>query len=237
MAIDPISLIFLALTAAILAIILLIVVVAYVQSLQKLHKIEETNAHLQNQLNENPIKLSQEAHSKALQIIDQANKEATAILSHTKEYQEHSESSLKDALTSVENLQKEAFQKASQELQTAYSSSLTEAKNEGIKLLGSLTKDIESDAVAEFKDFTAALEKETINAEKIAKQKIDEEYLDLKKELEAYKEERMQKLNEDIYKILYKVSELILSQGISFDRHKQLVIEALEEAKKEQIFQ
>lgn len=57
-----------------------------------------------------------------------------------------------------------------------------------------------------------------------------------KKDLEEYKKQKYQKVDEDIYKILYRVSEMVLNQGISYDKHKELVIEALETAKKEQVF-
>ena len=100
-----------------------------------------------------------------------------------------------------------------------------------------MTKDIESDVLADFNEFRASLEKETINSEKFVKEKIDEEYLILQKELEGYKKEQYRKIDQDIYKILYRVSEMVMSQGIPFDKHKQLVLEALDRAKKEQVFQ
>jgi hypothetical protein len=237
MSIDPISFIFLAITACSLAVILLVVVLMYVQTLKRSRQAEEANSNLRSELTQQPLELLAQAHEKALTIIGKANKEANDILAGTTTFEEEAKGSLKESLAAAERLQEEAFQKASQELQGAYQASLAEAKNESIKVLGSITKDIEEDAIAEFKDFTSALEKETIHAEKIAKEKIDEKYLELEKEVEAYKLERYKKMDEEIYKILYKVSELVLSQSIPIDQHKQLVLESLEEAKKEQVFQ
>ncbi|MGH7204004.1 MAG: hypothetical protein ACREHC_06170, partial [Candidatus Levyibacteriota bacterium] len=128
------------------------------------------------------------------------------------------------------------FNQASQEMKTAYQNLLTQIQEEDINTLKSMTKDIESDVLADFNEFRASLEKETINSEKIVKEKINEEYLTIEKELENYKKQKYEEIDQDIYKILYRVSEMVMSQGISFDKHKQLVLEALETAKKEQMF-
>jgi hypothetical protein len=237
MVIDPISFIFLAVTATSLAIILLVVVIVHVQLLQRSHKTEEANFKLRGELSQKPLELLAQAHERALSIIDKANKEANQLLAETATFEDQSKIELKESLAAAERLQQEAFQKAASELEEAYKSSLAEAKNDSIKAISSMTKDIEEDAIAEFKDFTTALEKETIQAEKIAKEKIDERYLELEKEVEAYKIEKFKKVDEDIYRILYRVSELVLSQSIPIDRHKELVLESLEEAKKEQVFQ
>ena len=133
MFIEPTTFIFLVVTAAALAVILLILVIVHVRTLERTRKADELNHKLTNELNENPVHLLEEAHGKALEIIDRANKEANAILSKTKAYQIESNSSLEDTLASVEKIQQEAFTKASEELQNAYRVNLTEAKDQCIK--------------------------------------------------------------------------------------------------------
>ncbi len=236
MLIDPIIFIFLTASTAILTVILLAIVISYAANLSKFHRVQQINFQLQAELSQKPLRLLEDAHGKALEIISQANKQANEILSNSELYKQESQASLKEKMDSLEKNQQDAFHKASQELQEAYKIILNQVKEEDINTLKNITKDIESDAVSEFKEFTNALEKETINAEKIAKKEIDEEYLLLKKELDTYKQEQLQKVDEDIYSVLYRVSELVLSEGISFDHHKQLVIEALDQAKKEQVF-
>ncbi len=236
MLIDPIIFFFFAVSTAVLTLVLLAIVISYASSLRKFHAVQEINLRLQSELSQKPLELLKEAHEKALGIIDQANKQANEILANTEVYKEESKASLKEKIDGLEKNQQEAFQKASAEIQDAYKGIINQVKEEDINTLKTITKDIETDVVSEFKEFTSTLEKETINAEKIAKKEIDEEYLLLKKDLDTYKQEQLQKIDEDIYSVLYRVSELVLSEGISFDHHKQLVIEALDQAKKEQVF-
>ncbi|HWY78879.1 MAG TPA: hypothetical protein VNW29_00820 [Candidatus Sulfotelmatobacter sp.] len=237
MLIDPLSLIFLTIAVTILAVVLFFLTRAYTHTAQELHNTQKINSNMQNQLAEKPIKLLEQAHEKAQEIIDLANKQATEILASSKKFEDTSSQELKDKLTNLERQQADIFEKASSDMKLAYQNMLTQIQEEDINTLKSMTKDIESDVLSDFKEFRDVLEKETINSEKVAKEKIDEEYLAMEKDLEEYKKQKYQKLDEDIYKILYRVSEMVLNQGITYDKHKELVMEALETAKKEQVFQ
>jgi len=169
--------------------------------------------------------------------MNQANKKASEILASSKTYEDNSSQILRDKLSELEKQQATIFTKASEDMKLAYQNLITQIQEEDINTLKSMTKDIESDVLADFKEFRDELEKETINSEKVVKEKIDEEYLALEKDLDDYKNQKYQKVDEDIYKILYRVSEMVLNEGIAYDKHKELVMDALETAKKEQVFQ
>ncbi|HVA96345.1 MAG TPA: hypothetical protein VND99_01700 [Candidatus Acidoferrales bacterium] len=237
MLIDPLSLIFLTVAVTVLAIVLFFLARAYTRSAEKLHEMDKVTNQLQNQLAEKPIKLLEQAHQQAQEIIDKANKEASEILASTKGYEDNSNKALKAKLVELEQQQAAVFAKASEDMKIAYQNMITQIQEQDINTLKTMTKDIESDVIADFKEFRDVLEKETINSEKVVKEKIDEEYLAMEKDLEDYKKQKYQKIDDDIYKILYRVSEMVLNQGITYDKHKELVIEALETAKKEQVFQ
>jgi F0F1-type ATP synthase membrane subunit b/b' len=237
MTIDPITLIFLTLAVTTLAAVLFFLIRAYALLHEELHNSQKVNDQLRNQLSEKPVKLLASAHEKAQEIIEQANRQAMTILSNSKTYETSSNDTLNEKLAALEKQQETVFNQATEEMKTAYQDLLIQIQEEDINTLKSMTKDIESDVLADFKEFRASLEKETINSEKFVKEKIDEEYLTLQKELETYKKEQYQKIDRDVYKILYRVSEMVMSQGIPFDKHKQLVLEALDRAKKEQVFQ
>jgi hypothetical protein len=236
MLIDPILLIFLAVASAVLAVVLFFLTKAFTRTAQELHEKDKINNQLQNQLSEQPIKLLEQAHESAQQIIDKANKDAAEILAGSKTYEDNSGKALKTKLAELEQQQAAVFAKASEDMKVAYQNMMTQIQEQDVNTLKTVTKDIESDVIADFKEFRDVLEKETINSEKIVKEKIDEEYLNIEKNLEEYKKQKYQKIDDDIYKILYRVSEMVLTQGINYDKHKELVIEALETAKKEQVF-
>jgi len=234
MIIDPIAIIFFTVTVSVLAGVIFFLAKSYAKTAEKLHDLEEAN---RKQISVEPVKLLEEAHHKSQEIIDQANKQANEILASSKVYENNSNQALKDKLAMLEKQQEGVFSKASEDMKVAYQNMITQIQEQDLNTLKSMTKDIESDVIADFKEFRDVLEKETINSEKIVKGKIDEEYLTMQKDLDEYKKKKYQKVDEDIYKILYRVSEMVLNQGISYDKHKELVIEALETAKKEQVFQ
>ena len=236
MIIDPIILIFLSVALLVLAVVLIYLVKSYADIAHELHATQKVNEGMHQQLGEKPVKLLEKAHEQAQDIINQANQHANEILASSKVYEDTSNADLKNKLAELEKQQAEVFDKASEEMKVAYQNMLTQIQEQDVNTLKDLTKDIQDDVLADFKEFRQTLEKQTINSEKIAKEKIDEEYLEMQKDLDEYKKQKYQKVDEDIYKILYRVSEMVLSQGITFDKHKQLVIEALETAKKEQVF-
>jgi hypothetical protein len=237
MLIDPLAIIFFTLTVSVLAGVIFFLAREYSKTSQRLHELEKANNNIQSQLSQQPVKLLEEAHQKAQEIIELANKQATEILASSKVYENNSNQALKDKLSMLEKQQENVFTKASDDMKVAYQNMITQIQEQDINTLKTMTKEIESDVAADFKEFRDILEKETINSEKIVKEKIDEEYLSIEKDLENYKKQKYQKIDEDIYKILYRVSEMVLNEGISYDKHKELVIDALETAKKEQVFQ
>ncbi len=236
MIVDQVIIVFTISALLTLAIILLLIVIYYSRSLQRLHQVEQENNNLQKQLLEKPAELLEKAHSQSLDIINQANKQASDILTATKNFDNESNAVLKEKINALEKDQAVVFAKASEEMKTAYQNMLTQIQEEDINTIRTMTKEIQSDVLADFQEFRADLEKETIKSEKLVKEKVDEEYLSIEKELQEYKKQKYQKLDEDIYKILYHVSEIVFSQTIPFDKHKQLVTEALETAKREQVF-
>lgn len=236
MFIDPITFIFITVAVLVLAVLLVFLVINFTKISHELHDLQKANANMQIQLAEKPISLLEKANVQAQEIISQANKHAAEIIASSKTYGDVSNDAMKAKLAELEKQQEGIFTKASDEMKTAYQNMLTQIQEEDITTLKSMTKDIQSDILADFKEFRDSLERETINSEKVVKEKIDEEYLEIEKELQEYKKKKFQEVDEDIYKILYRVSEMVLSQGIPFDKHKQLVVEALETAKKEQVF-
>lgn len=233
---DPITLTFLLVAITTLASVLFFLVRVYTHTAEELHQMQKANNALREQLSQKPTKLLERAYEQAQEIIDEATKHATDILASSKTYEDNSNETLREKLADLESQQETVFAKASEDMKTAYQNMITQIQEDDVNTLKTMTKDIESDVLADFKEFRETLEKETINSEKVVKEKIDEEYLVLEKDLEAYKKQKYQKIDEDIYKILYRVSEMVLSQGISYDKHKELVLEALETAKKEQVF-
>ncbi len=59
----------------------------------------------------------------------------------------------------------------------------------------------------------------------------------LQKELEAYKAMRLKETEQTVQRIVQKASQEILNKSLSLDDHQNLVIQSLEKAKKEGVFE
>ena len=58
-----------------------------------------------------------------------------------------------------------------------------------------------------------------------------------KKEVQYYKQEQIKKIDNEIYKILQNVSMLVLRKTIPLEDHEQLILDALNKAKEEKVFE
>lgn len=67
------------------------------------------------------------------------------------------------------------------------------------------------------------------------KQRADEDYSKVKQELEEYKKERLKEIDENIYELLLSVSKETIGKTLSLEDHQELIIKALEDAKKEKV--
>ena len=85
-------------------------------------------------------------------------------------------------------------------------------------------------------DFKKMLAEITISQEEEAKRKIENVYQAMLVEVEKARDERLQKLGEEIFNILTSVSLRVLGKSLSVSDHEQLILEALEKAKKEGVF-
>ena len=94
-------------------------------------------------------------------------------------------------------------------------------------------KGIEDYANSSFEEYKKVVERQTFESEKIAQEKIKAKYDELDRELQIEKDEMLKKLNDDIYKILFNISKMVIGKSLDFSDHEELIIKALNEAKKE----
>ena len=106
-------------------------------------------------------------------------------------------------------------------------------KDQDINLFSTITKTIEKDVAQEMQTFRAVLEKETVSSQKIIETKLQEQYATVGKEVQEYKIQQMTKVDNHIIELVQKTTTLALGKSLSIENHQELVLEALEEAKKQ----
>lgn len=88
----------------------------------------------------------------------------------------------------------------------------------------------------EIDEFKSDLEKETFAVEADVKEKISQDYLNLERELEAYKAKKMQEIEGLALKIAKDAVYKFLGKSISLEQHRDLIVKSLEEAKAANVF-
>ena len=162
-------------------------------------------------------------HKKEIEILENAREKAAKIIGNQ----------VNDKLKTVSLNEIRDFEKAANDLLAIYKQELEDLKSSTIKIASNITKDIESNTISELKDFKEILKKETYASQKIVEEKIEEKYSEMKKELEAYRQERLKKIEDEIYNIIQNISMLVLGRSLSVRDHEEMILEALEKAKKE----
>jgi uncharacterized protein YoxC len=233
MVIDPLVFFDLVIALFVLAIALAFMAVSYSQMLKKFNTYQKEADELMNQVHKNEAGLLEDARIKGGKIIDDANRKAVEIIGNSSNLNTQSKKMLDQALDTLLKQQTSYFEKASADFLEAYKKELESLKQKNIETIKKTSKNIEEDTIREVEDFDNILQKETFAAQKIVEDKIEKEYSSAQKNVEDYKSEMLKKTEKEIYRILETVSKLTIGKSIPVADHEQLIIEALEKAKKD----
>ncbi len=146
------------------------------------------------------------------------------------------EKAFDEALATTINQSKEAIEQEQAKFMETYKESFNAAYKEYIDLLKKQTKDNDEMAKKLSQEFLNNLQQQTMAT---ANQKDDytkRELETIKTELQDYKTQQLANIEANIYEILARASEAVIGQAVSFDLHQDLIIKALEQAKREGVF-
>lgn len=185
---------------------------------------------------EKATRILEKAKKESLKLISDSNNEAQKILGEAHELSDESKKVLEDGLQSISQRQHQALEKTSNDLLAYYKGIVDQQKQSSLDTLSRVSKDMEEKILEEVDDFGEVLRKETVETQKQVEQKISRKYEDLEKELESYREKQLKKIDERVFELIARVTKLVLGRAISLEEHQSMVLEALEEAKKEGVF-
>lgn len=205
--------------------------ISIIYARRSLKKTEEIKEKEENRWDDLELK----AHEDYQKIIESASKKAEEIVLHASEIKQESTNELQDSVEIMLEDQRKVLEEASLALSKKFEDQLKEVNDNNIQLLKNIYKGIESDVESDYSQYKDVIKKQTFEAENIAKEKIKQEYEKLEVEVKQYREKMMNKVNDDIYKILINISKTVLGKSLSPNEHEELIIEALNKAKKENI--
>lgn len=209
-------------TTSILAIVLIVLVFYFGKFIKKAHS--------------NDIEKIYEARKIAVKVIDEANSKAIDIINKANLSENIASENFSQEIKRIASMQIKEFEKSTSDFMKLYIQVLHDLKSKNIEVFQNVSKDIEVNTMDEIKSFKKSMGDLTFESENLVKKKIDSDYSALKKEMQIYKEEKLQKIDQDIYEILERISKLVLGKVISLSMHEDLIRKSLEIAKKEAIF-
>lgn len=230
---DTVLLLFILATNSILAVVLFILGVSYIRLLHKLGGAEKERQQLAANMQEKTTQVLDEARQRAVKIIQEANEKAQHILTGSSELDEAAKQMVLQKLQTLAQQESRTFDRSTEDITKAYAEMLAKLRQDHINMLNTLSKDIEQKALGEIQQFTNTLEQGTVGTQKLLEQKMQEEYKTLLEQLALYKEQRMAKIDDAIYKVIQMVAVEVIGKTLTLEDHQQLVLEALSNAKQE----
>lgn len=179
--------------------------------------------------------LEDKAQGDYQKLLQAANKKAEEIILQAIELKHESVASLQNSQDTMIQNQTEALKQISEDLFSKQQEEVNKINEENIKILINIYKDIEESAKSDFANYKKIVEEQTFQAEKIAEARINQEYQKLESEIAELKRKKLEELNNNINNMLLKISKEVVGKSLDISDHEDLVIKALDKAKKEGI--
>ncbi len=179
------------------------------------------------------LKILEDAKDTSLKVIEEANKKAQALLSDTQLLNNEVKHDLNTQLENLTDKHVQLLSQTSQEFITSYKSTLTQEVSATKDSLHETSDSVKNALLQEVDQFKETLRKDTYEAEEAVQKKITDEYAAVRGELDAYKKKKIESLDSKIYEILFQVVKESAGVVIDVDTHKQVILNFLNEAKKE----
>ena len=212
------------LLTAILGVVLGAVALSFRELIKKYYSLKEEYERQVTESQSSKELMTQEAKKMADQIVASAQAKALAIVNEVSTFSTKSKEEF--------NLE---IKKATQAQMANFESALEEVKNEASATFGNISKEVRNEVVGQIDLLKKAIHDEIESSQAKAKAAIDEGYKKVEVQILEYRDLRVKQIDE---RIMEMVSEIVLKatgKALNFDEHEDLVISALEEAKKENV--
>jgi hypothetical protein len=183
-----------------------------------LHKRERSLHEKEKKIDTNYHHVVDDALAKERQILDDAAREANQIMTGANYVKQGSQERVDHALEKIVTDVQQDSLKTSHTFMQSYQASMNELSVQSLKEFQDIIKGLQTDLQKQVSSFHETL----LPA--------------LEKELEEYKQMRLKQTEQTVTRVVQKASQDILNKSISLEDHHTLIIQSLEKAKKEGVF-
>jgi len=177
-----------------------------------------------------------QAEKKAESILGGALKKSEEILERTESFKKELDENLEDIFQSAMKKNAGLLEKSASEVSEGYSNFLKKIRDEYFQATQKNLEEIREESGKQIEELSKVVEEKAENFGKTVDDKTDEEMNRVKMEIADYKAEEVRKIDESIKRLVDKTIKDVLTNEVSVDIKEKAVIEALERAKKEEIF-
>ena len=207
--------------------------VLFLYSFLKLRKIAKNDAINNDRQQKKWLELENKAQKDYQEVLEAANKRAQEIILQATDIKKETDSKFNSAFEALITSQKMSLEKSTISLSNRHLEEIAKLNDESIALITKIYKDYEVTTKADLDKYKTAISQQTFEAEKLAAQRIKDEYIKLEKDIIERRSQKLNQLDTNIYKLLTIVSKDIIGKALDFSEHEDLVIQSLERAKKE----
>ena len=204
-----------------LTLLLVGVIVLYLRLVRKYISIRDAEG---KDLDPQAILLN--AQNKSQTILEDAHRKASEMVGRAEKF-----------LSAQEGKVAQELEKASKSYANYFQDSLRSVEEEAKKSLNNVPEEIKKVYATEIVNIRTTLEAQFVKAREDSRQIVLEAYKKAEAEVEKYKKQRLNQIDESIIIILQEVARRVLSREINQEEHEKLVMKALEEAKKQHVFE
>lgn len=181
-------------------------------------------------------KLIDHAQNRANDILETAADKAKETLMQTQFVKADISKELTKALQEVSDATVSKFKEQSSEFDKQYRDLLQQMKQEYAANARGTISLLDQAVTKEVEDFRKILKDETITSQDVLHKDVTEAFEQAKKEIEAYKKTKMEEADTHLTKVLNQILSEVLHKTLSDQDHQKLVMQALEQARKEGVF-
>lgn len=214
---------------------LLLTVVGIFLWLYFIRKLQDVK-HKEQEIDSGFNKFLEHAHTKAEIILEEATRRASEILTETQTLKTGIEEQINQSVQMSLSNHVTMFNDVSQKTTESYAELLKTLRQEFLGDMSKLSDKVKELAEENLNVYKQIIKDEASTAQLSIQEKIDQEFAKAKKDIDAYRKSEISYIDKSIGKIILLISKDIISREITVSDKQNLLLEALERAKKEGLF-
>lgn len=177
-----------------------------------------------------------DATLKARSIVDHATSQAEAMLSDTDAFKMAMQKRVMEAYEHAFAGMKAQTDEKMVAWQKAMDGVIASTRDNNVKILQNVEADIKQGVESVTEKFMKEMQDRIMALANKRQTFIEGQLSQIDTDLHNYKKEQLERIENNIYHILSRGAEEVLGQAVNLDLHQELIIKALEQAKREGVF-